>query len=353
MRIVCLCKTIVICKYFDIKFVILTENQRLTAKKATKIHKNMVYAQFLLGLVILIFSGKYLVQGGVSIAKFFKISPLIIGMTVVAFGTSAPELIVSINAAVSGNPEIAFGNVIGSNIANIALVLALTAVLIPIPVNRNSLVYDWPMMGFLFLLLYFFILDDFLNLYEGVILFGLLLLYIVFIFKKAGNDDNAVLDEVNNSKTIGWGLAVLMIALSSVGLAVGADFLVSSASEIALNWGVSQRVISLSIVAFGTSLPELTASIMAALKKQTDISVGNIIGSNIFNISVVLGITSMISPIPIDHASFNLDIMFMIFVAILLLLFIYPFKTVYLNRVEGALLFVSYIAYMTFITILK
>ncbi len=314
----------------------------------------MAYLQFLSGLVILIISGKYLVQGGVSIAKFFKVSPLVIGMTVVAFGTSAPELIVSINAAISGNPEIAFGNVIGSNIANVALVLAATALLIPIPVHRNSLKNDWPMMMLVFVLLYVFILDDMIKLHEGIILFALLMMYIVFLLHKS-KKENASSEEASKEasevKSMSLPISIAVVVASSVGLAFGADFLVDGASEIALSLGVSKRVISLTIVAFGTSVPELTASIMAALKKQTDISVGNIIGSNIFNISVVLGITSMIKAIPVDHVAFSFDIIVMLFVAFILLLFIYPFRTVYLNRIEGAILLLIYIAYMSLLAL--
>ncbi len=311
----------------------------------------MAYIQFISGLLILIISGKYLVQGGVSIARFFKISPLVIGMTVVAFGTSAPELIVSINAAISGNPEIAFGNVVGSNIANVALVLAVTALLIPIPVHRNSLKNDWPMMMLVFLLLYVFILDDMIKLHEGVILFTLLVAYILFILYKSNKENTSSSDEVSDVKQMGLPISIVAIVLSSVGLAFGADLLVDGASDIALSLGVSKRVISLTIVAFGTSVPELTASIMAALKKQTDISIGNIIGSNIFNISIVLGITSMIKTIPVDHIAFSFDIILMIFIAILLLLFIYPFRTVYLNRIEGAILLFVYFAYMTMLAL--
>ncbi len=311
----------------------------------------MAYIQFISGLIILIFSGKYLVQGGVSIAKFFKISPLVIGMTVVAFGTSAPELIVSINAAISGNPDIAFGNVIGSNIANVALVLAATALLIPIPVHRNSLKNDWPMMMLVFILLYVFILDDVIKFHEGLILFVLLVAYIFFLLKKSKTDNDIVADDANDVKQVSLWLSIVLVVVSSAGLAFGADFLVDGASEIALSWGVSERVISLTIVAFGTSVPELTASIMAAAKKQTDISIGNIIGSNIFNISVVLGITSMIKSIPVDHLAFSFDIIWMVFIAILLLLFIYPFKTVYLNRIEGGILLLMYISYMTMLAL--
>lgn len=305
----------------------------------------MEYLKFVAGLVILVVSGKYLVQGGVSIARFFKISPLVIGVTVVAFGTSAPELIVSINAAVSGNPEIAFGNVVGSNIANIALVLAITALLIPIPVHRNSLRIDWPMMMFVSILLYLFTIDNLLAYYEGITLFVILLAFLYFLITKSRKEHKEE-EEVADIKQLSLGVSLLIIVASSFGLAFGADFLVDGASEIALSLGVSKRVISITIVAFGTSVPELTASIVAAIKKQTDISIGNIIGSNIFNIAMVLGVTSMIKGIPVDHIAFSFDIIWMLFVAILLFLFIFPFKTVFLNRVEGALLLMAYFIYM-------
>jgi cation:H+ antiporter len=285
----------------------------------------MEYLKFIAGLIILVISGKYLVQGGVSIAKYFKISPLVIGVTVVALGTSAPELIVSINAAVSGNPEIAFGNVVGSNISNIGLVLAITALLIPIPVHKNSLRIDWPMMMFVSILLYVFIIDDGLTYLEGILLFLLVLGYLYFMINKSRKEHNSS-EEVPEIKQLGLGLSILIILASSFGLAFGADFLVDGASEIALSWGVSKRVISITIVAFGTSVPELTASIIAATKKQTDISIGNIIGSNIFNITVVLGVTSMIKNIPVDHIAFGFDIIWMLFVAILLFLFIFLLK---------------------------
>ncbi len=309
----------------------------------------MDYLIFILGLTLLVFSGKYLVQGGVSIAKHFNIPPMIIGVTIIAFGTSAPELLVSVQAALSGNPEIAFGNVVGSNISNIGLVLAFTAILIPIPVHRNALRIDWPVMMLASVLLYVFTLNNVLGLYEGLILFALLIAYLYYSVSKAKKD--AVNEQADETEKAQYTLiiSILIIIISSVGLAFGANYLVDSAVNIATEWGVSKRVISITIVAFGTSVPELTASIIAALKKQTDISIGNIIGSNILNIMAVLGVTSMIQEIHIDHIAFAFDIIWMMFVAILLFLFIYPFKTVYLNRVEGVLLFVSYIIYLTLV----
>ncbi len=305
----------------------------------------MDYILFVIGLILLVYSGKFLVQSGVSIARHFNIPTLIIGITIIAFGTSAPELIVSVKAALSGSPEIAFGNVVGSNISNIGLVLAVTALIIPIPVGKTSWRIDWPVMMLASVLLYVFTLNNVLGFWESFILFAMLAAYLFFSVKTSTPD---IISDKNddNKPQYKLGLSFVIVIASSVGLAYGADLLVNSAVNIATELGVSKRVISITIVAFGTSLPELTASIIAALKKQTDISIGNIIGSNIFNIMAVLGITGMIHPIAIDHIAFSFDIIWMMFVSVLLFLFIFPFKTVYLNRVEGSLLFLSYILYL-------
>jgi cation:H+ antiporter len=311
----------------------------------------MYYLKFLGGLALLIFSAKYLVQGGVSIARYFKIPGLVIGLTIVALGTSAPELIVSVLAAYKGNPEIAVGNVIGSNIANIALILAITAILVPIPVSKNSVRLDWPVMMFASLLLFQFVYDNKLVFYEGLIFIGLLILYLFILIKISKKEPvhpiEISIDNSENTKETGIRLSIFLIILSSVGLAFGADFLVDGASSIALDMGVSKRVISLTIVAVGTSAPELTASIIAGLKKETDIAIGNIMGSNIINIFLVLGTASMIHEIPVDHIAFSFDIIWMIFISFLLLLFIYPFRTIFLNRVEGMLLLLAYLIYTT------
>jgi len=284
----------------------------------------MEYLKFLGGLALLIISAKYLVQGGVSIAKFFKIPSLVIGLTVVAIGTSAPELIVSVNAALTGNPEIALGNVIGSNIMNIALILSLTAILIPIPVNRNSVRIDWPVLMLASVLLYLFILDDKIKFYEGFIFFSLLVIYTVFIIRKSKKESvksvHIPKDEIDSVKQLSLSVAMIVIVVSSVGLAYGADFMVDGASSIAEGMGISKRIISLTVVAIGTSAPELTASIIATVKKESDIAIGNIMGSCIFNIFGVLGLTSMIHSISVDHLAFSFDILWMIFISILLFL---------------------------------
>jgi cation:H+ antiporter len=257
-------------------------------------------------------------------------------------------LIVSVNAAISGNPEIAMGNVIGSNIVNIALILAITAILIPIPVNRNTVRFDWPVMMIASILLYLFIMDNNLVFFEGLIFVGMMVTFIWFLIfrSKKAFVETVEIAEIQKSKSSHPGLALLFIILSSAGLAFGAELMVNGASEIASSLGVSKRIISLTIVAIGTSAPELTSSVIAALKKETDIAIGNIIGSNIFNIFAVLGISSMIHDISVDHFAFSFDIIWMIFVAILLFFFIYPFKTIYLTRIEGFILLAAYCIYL-------
>jgi len=199
-------------------------------------------------------------------------------------------------------------------------------------------------------LLYVFILDDKLSFYEGLFLFLVLIAYVVYMVVNSRRNSKIgqeIAHDVEKIKPMGLGISVVMILVSSVGLAFGADFMVEGASSIAIGLGVSQRIISLTIVAVGTSAPELTASIIAALKKEPDISIGNIIGSNIFNIFGVLGMSSMISSLSVDHIAFGFDMIWMLFISVLLFLFIFPFRTVYLNRIEGLILLLCYVVYIS------
>ncbi len=314
----------------------------------------MDYIELIGGLALLIISGRYLVDSAAKLAERLGMSNLMIGMTVVAFGTSAPELLVSISAAFRGSPEISLGNVLGSNIANIGLVLAITALIIPIPVQRNTVRYDWPIMMLSFILLSLFMLGDQITRMEGFILFALLIAYLWWQIKtarKQANDNSSSTQQ--GKKQMSVPLALLIITLASIGLAKGADWLVLGASSIAHKLHISERVISITIVAVGTSLPELTASVIAALKKQTDISVGNIIGSNIFNIFSIIGLTAMIHPLHFYHVPFLFDIGAMLFIGLLLWTTIYPFKSNYITRSEGLMLLVTYIAYITLILTVK
>lgn len=307
----------------------------------------MEYLLTLLGFFLLIGSGNFLVKGSVSLARYFGLSTLFIGVTIVAFGTSAPELLVSLQAAVAGHPEMALGNVIGSNISNIALVLAITAIILPIPVNRNSIIVDWPVMMGATLLLGIFALDASLGILEGLVFNLILILFVWFSIKKSRNKS------INNQAEVGNGkysicLSIGIILLSTIGLAFGARLLVDNATSIAQNLGVSERAIGISMLAIGTSLPELVTSVIAAIQKETDISVGNIIGSNIFNILSVIGITAVVKPIAVAPVILW-DIGVMIVISLLLFFMIIPSRNGKIIRIEGIILFSLYIIYMIYV----
>jgi cation:H+ antiporter len=219
----------------------------------------MEYLWLVAGFIILVYSGKYLVKGSVSLAYRFKVSKLVIGLTFVAFGTSSPELFVSVMAAIDNHPGISVGNVIGSNIINIALVLAITAMIYPIPVRRSSIKYDWPVMMLASVLFYIFILNGYMQLVEGLIFIVFLCAYVIFsiYYSRKNYDPLEVIEEVHFSAFI----SILMIAVSSAGLALGSQLLVKNAVIIAQNLNIDERIISITLIAFGTSVPELVASI--------------------------------------------------------------------------------------------
>ena len=309
----------------------------------------MDYLLLIGGLAILIAGGEILVRGAVGIALKFNLSPLVIGMTIVSFGTSAPELLVSLKAALEGHPEIAIGNVVGSNIANIALVLGITTLILPIPVQKNTLKIDWPIMMAVSVLFYLFILNGVLNTWEGAIFVLLLLIFVIYQLKSSKSnetdDDDEALKEVKSNYSNIY-LHLLFILLGVVGLAFGADWLLEGAVNIASNLGVSEHIISVTIVAFGTSVPELATSIIAAFKKQMDISVGNLIGSNIFNLLGVLGITAIIKEIPISNQVITNDVFWMLGTSFLLLPLMLNYN---ISRWKGAVLALSYLAYVFFL----
>lgn len=316
-----------------------------------------IYLRLIAGLVLLVISGDFLVKGGSAIAYRLRISPLIVGMTVIAFGTSAPELLVSLQAAWMGNSEIALGNVIGSNIANIGLILGLTSVILPIAVNRVSIIQDWPMMMLASVLLWVASWDGSISRIEGGIALISLITFTYWSIQKSRKEIKNSDADNDQKNLLSLPVAALYVIASSVGLALGAKYLVSGASSIAQTWGVSERIIGVTIVAFGTSVPELAASVAAALKKEMDISIGNIIGSNLFNILCVLGLTSIIQPIPIDYNLFRFDLLWMLAFAVLLLLFMLPYthwlkkekrslRGGVIGRIEGGAFVLLYIVYV-------
>lgn len=306
----------------------------------------------LAGLMLLLISGKYLVESSVLIARKFRISPGIIGLTIVAFGTSAPELLVSMQAGIQGHPDMAVGNVIGSNISNILLVLGLTTMIFPLVVKRSSIVNDWPVMFFLTLLLLVFLLDNRITRFEGVVLVLLLILYVIFSVRQSHRQVKEVPLEVTKLRNDRWWVAIVIFLLSCAGLAFGASLLVDNASVMAQHLGVSERVISITMIAVGTSLPEMVTSLIAAFKKETEISIGNILGSNIVNIIAVLGITALIKPITTVREVLTIDMPWMLGAGVILLLFMLPANKGRINRFEGTVMLLGYASYIYFIFII-
>jgi len=301
-----------------------------------------------IGLILLIAGGEFLVKGAVGISVKAKLSKLVIGMTVVSFGTSTPELLVSLQSASEGLPEIAIGNVVGSNIANLALVLGVTVLIFPMPVARNTIRYDWPMMMLASLLFYAFAFDLNIQRWEGLVLFLMLLAFITFIIMKSrksqalSNEDIPGIEDLTAKISIWKHVMYLLIGL--VGLYFGSTWLIQGAKSLALEVGLSNHVIGITIVAFGTSVPELATSVVAAYKKETDISVGNLVGSNVFNIMAVLGLTAMVKPIGIEANVLSWDLLWMIGIALLLLpMMVFKRKV---GRFSGFILLGIYVTYI-------
>ena len=262
----------------------------------------MTYILFVAGLVALFFGGEYLVRGASAVARHFRLSPMVIGLTIVGFGTSAPELLVSIQAAMAGQPAIAIGNVLGSNIANILLILGVSAAIAPLLIPVRQL---WRDLGFMLAAtagVWLMLLDGQVSRGEGIILVLGLLAFLATAFLTGKVDvEEATLGEIPQWKAWAMTLGGLVV------LVIGARLLVDSSTQIARAFGISEAVIGLTIVAIGTSLPELATSVIAAFRKQTEIAVGNVVGSNIFNIFSILGITALIMPIPADARFASVD----------------------------------------------
>ncbi|MFD0861453.1 calcium/sodium antiporter [Sungkyunkwania multivorans] len=300
----------------------------------------------LIGFVLLILGGNWLLKAAVGLSLKLNIPKIVIGMTVVSFATSAPELIVSVNAALKGSPDLALGNVVGSNIANLGLVLAITIILTHIDVERSFYITDWPVMMIASAMLYgFLIFDGQLQRYEGVIMFSFLIIFLIYLlrFQKP-----AVVDEMPEDDVIlPLYKIVLYLAIGGVALWGGSDMLVNGAIGLAQGLGVSERVIGITIVSIGTSIPELAASIIAVLKKEKAISLGNLLGSNVFNILAVLGITSMITPITVqDQGLLNSDIYWMLAIAFAVFPLVFIPKGLRLGWRDGILLLGTYLTFV-------
>ena len=275
------------------------------------------------GLIILIAGGEFLVRGSVSIALRLKISPLVVGLTVVAFGTSAPELFISVQSALSGSPDIAMGNVIGSNICNLALVLGVTSIITSVPVQKDIIRIDWPVAMGSSLLMFALVQGNLISFWEGILFITLLGTYTFFIIRKSRKetqDLEAQADalDVPAQPTANVWRDIILLVLGIAGLTFGSNWFVFGAKELAITLGVSERVVGITVVALGTSLPELATAIVAASRKETDIAMGNLIGSNIFNILSILGFTSIIAPIQVNDVIIRSDILWMLLITFII-----------------------------------
>ncbi|MCK8046567.1 calcium/sodium antiporter [Shewanella sp. 1CM18E] len=294
------------------------------------------------GFLILTVGAEALVRGASQIALRLGLTPLIIGLTIVAFGTSAPELAVSVKSAIAGNSGIALGNVIGSNIANIGLILGITALIRPIKIESQMVRRDIPIMIGASLLFWSLLLDGGLSFWDGAILSALLVAYLTFSYFTAEKQTD---DDVEDTKQNPI-LSVLFIVIGISMLVGGGILFVDGAVAMAQSFGISEVIIGLTIVAIGTSMPELVTSIVAALKGQSDIAIGNVVGSNLFNILGILGVTALIHPIIGSEIS-NLDWSAMIAFAVILLPFAYTGLRI--GRREAALLVLGYVAYIGYL----
>lgn len=299
----------------------------------------MDYLFLVIGLTILLAGGKFLVDGASGIALKFGLSQGLIGLTIVAFGTSAPELLVSINAAIKGNSDIALGNVIGSNISNISLVLGISAIIFPIAILKSVIKLDYLTALLSSALFYVMALNGRISRWEGLILVILLILINLYFFRKLSGSDQQASEESTIILQPLW-KTLLLLTVGILGLFFGSDMLVDSAVNISINLGISERVIGVTIIAIGTSLPELVTSVIAAFNKKTDIAIGNILGSNIMNILAIIGITSLVQPIQVSDLFLSQDFLWMI--GFTLILFPILKSKLNISRMEGFILLVLY-----------
>lgn len=315
----------------------------------------MVYILLILGFVLLIKGADFLVMGATSIAKIFKISDLIVGLTIVAFGTSMPELVVNIFASSQGNSDIAIGNIVGSNIFNILVILGISSLIYPLVVTKNTVWIEIPLTLAAALILgllandYLLTKSEFRGLtrIDGLILLVIFACFLYYVFLIARKNEKSQ-DNATESKQFTLTKSIIIVAIGFVGLFIGAKLVVDNAVSLAVKLGVSQSLIALTIVAAGTSLPELATSAVAAYKKNSDIAVGNIVGSNIFNIFLILGISASINPIALPPKS-NIDIGVAVLASLILFIVMFTGKKHIIGKWEGAIFIVMYIAYTAYL----
>lgn len=317
----------------------------------------ITYILFIIGFFLLIKGADLLVDGSASIAKKLKISSIVIGLTIVAFGTSAPEFIVNIFASVQGNSEIAIGNILGSNIANILLILGIAAIIYPITAKKNTVLKEIPLSLLAIIVLGVMANDMIIDgagfssitRIDGFILLSLFIIFLYYTFGITKSEKDILEEEI---KVLSYSKAILFIFLGLAGLVIGGKWIVDGAVQIAEFFNISQSLIGLTIVAIGTSLPELATSAMAAYKKQSDIAIGNVVGSNIFNIFWILGASAIIRPLPFNISS-NTDIAMTILASIVLFLVMFIGKKRVIERWQGVFMVTTYVGYVIFLVLTK
>tara|TARA_B100000768_G_scaffold102625_1_gene95506 strand:- start:11810 stop:12751 length:942 start_codon:yes stop_codon:yes gene_type:complete len=297
------------------------------------------------GLVVLIAGGNLLLKAAVSISLKFEIPKILIGMTVVSLATSAPELIISLKSALKGSADLAISNVVGSNIANLGLVLGLTILLSPIKISKNIYKIDWPIMMFSALYFFVIVLDGSISFFEGIILVCFLIITIIYLIKHQEKSEEDMDLEVSSVDSLPK--SIILLIFGGFFLYLGSEWFVSGAIDLAGYFGISERIIGVTVVSIGTSIPELVTSMVAVIKKEKSISLGNLLGSNIFNVFAVLGITSIVTPLVVtDMNIINFDIYVMLFFAALILPLIFFPKRLVLGRVEGIVILTFYSFYI-------
>ena len=295
------------------------------------------------GLIVLIAGANLLLKSAVSLSLKFEIPKVLIGMTVVSLATSAPELIVSVKSALMGSTDLAISNVVGSNIANIGLVLGLTVFFSPINISKNIYKIDWPIMMFSALFFLIIILDGEINIYEGGILIIFLVMSIAFLIKHQEKED----DDLKATSIDSLSKSIILFIVGGICLYFGSEWFISGAIDIASYFGITERIIGITVVSVGTSLPELVTSLVAVVKKEKGISLGNLLGSNIFNVFAVLGITSLVTPLVVtDLNIINFDIYVMLFFAAIILPLIFFPKKFVLGKREGLIIISFYSIYI-------
>ncbi len=309
----------------------------------------------ILGFAALIIGANWLVNGATSVGVRAKLSPLIIGLTIVAFGTSLPEMVVNIFSCIQGSPGLAIGNIIGSNTMNILLILGVSAMIFPIDVSRISIRRDIP-AGFIATLAITVMANDFfrgtsgtIDWIEGFVLLIMGFCYLWLTFKKSSetSDLSDTSEDLETLQALPWGKTIFQLVFGIIGLYVGGELVSKNAQSLAVDWGMSESTVGLTVVATATSLPELITSIVAALKKNSSIAIGNVLGSNILNIFVVLGISSLITPLPFD-TRMNHQLMILFCANAIMLGTVFTGKGRKISRFEGLLLTLGYVAFMLF-----